>query len=572
MKLLLPILLLGASCAHAQDYSSTTITEPKSVENDGGLEAVITAQEAVPVAPRPVVSARKQLTDWARSKGMSKFYWDPEKSRILQLVEAGANVDASESVDFTAIRESLYIEAELRAKASIIEGFLTTASAENLLEIPGNPIAKQLEAKQKELKQKQKVAQGHLDKARSEAQLLMAGVDQALSDQIAGAGYSDRAKALLDAAIKKLDENYSTDQISEDKARRIEDLRLRLSKANETEQSALKLKLEIDKEVAELQDTLKKKQSSTVEITSEMPLFGAVTIAQSESYDDLRGGYTVAILVAWSPKLELEARSILLGNTELKPRPNKKSFDQWLMDLDLSVMVGSRRYLSKDGSTNFVGISAVEYDPDDFSSISEVTMEAELWAKSHAILSLAGDVSSYKKAERLRQTVRGADGKAKEKILKDMSVELRNSVDNMQVRGLQIVHTEEVVHPASGRNMLVAVASVNSALATQSSELMKDTYATLTEINENQSYLKGEVEGMQAVAASKKNDPTARRAGQLDGASAVSSEYVSRNTQTAATVKNAGSPSNQVRNSPSQSGTIQSGNFLGGVDDIDDDF
>jgi hypothetical protein len=412
-----------------------------------------------------------------------------------------------------------------------------------------------------------------LAKARAEAQLLTAGVDKALSDQIAGAGYNDRAKALLDAAIKKLDANYSTDQLSEDKAQRIENLRLRLSRATQAEQAASKLKSEIDKEVADLQGSLEKEQLSGVALKSKMPLFGAVTVAQSESYDDLRGGYTVAILVAWSPELELEARSILLGNTELKPRPNKKSFDQWLRDLDLSVMVGSRRYLSKDGSTNFVGISAVEYDPDDFSSISEVTMEAELWAKSHAILSLTGDVSSYKKAERLRQIVRGgADGKAKEKVLKDMSVELRNSVDNMQVRGLQIVHTEEVVHPASGRNMIVAVASVNSALATQSSDIMKDTYATLAEINENQSYLTGEVEGMQAVAASKKNDPTARRAGQLDGASAVSSEYVARNAQPAAAAKNTGSPSNQVRISPSQSGTVQSGTFLGGVDDIDDDF
>jgi len=571
MKYILPIFLLGASFAYAQDYSSAAGASD-SANSDGGQDAVIKAQEAAPVAPRPAVSAKKQLNEWAISKGMSKYYWDPEESRIFQLVEAAANVDASQPIDFTAIRESLYIEAELRAKTSIIEGFLTTASAENVLKMPGNPIAKQMEAKQKAHQRKLKDAQGHLEKARAEAQLLTEGVDQALSDQIAGAGYNDRAKALLDAAIKKLDENYTTDQISEDKAQRIQDLKLRLSRANEAEQAALKLKSEIDKEVADLQGSLKKQQTSEVEITSQMPLFGAVTVAQSESYDDLRGGYKVAILVAWSPKLELEARSILLGNTELKPRPNKKSFDQWLRDLDLSVMVGSRRYLSKDGSTNFVGISAVEYDPDDFSSISEVTMEAELWAKSHAILSLAGDVSSHKKAKSHRDTVRLAGGKTKEITLKDMSVELRNSVDNMQVRGLQIVHTEEVVHPASGRNMLVAVASVNSALATQSSELMKDTYATLTEINENQSYLKGEVEGMQAVAASKKNDPTARRAGQLDGASAVSSEYVARNAQPAAAAKNTGSPISQVRTSPSQSGNVQSGSFMGGVDDVDDDF
>jgi len=57
MKFILPIFLLGASFAYAQDYSSAS-GAGDSVNNDGGLEAVITAQEAAPVAPRPAVSAR----------------------------------------------------------------------------------------------------------------------------------------------------------------------------------------------------------------------------------------------------------------------------------------------------------------------------------------------------------------------------------------------------------------------------------------------------------------------------------------------------------------------------------
>ena len=77
---------------------------------------------------------------------------------------------------------------------------------------------------------------------------------------------------------------------------------------------------------------------------------------------------------------------------------------------------------------------------------------------------------------------------------------------------------------------------------------------------------------MQAVAASKKNDPTARRAGQLDGASAVSSEYVARNAKPAAAANNAVSPSSQLRATPSRPGAVKSGSFLSGVDDIDDDF
>ena len=90
-----------------------------------------------------------------------------------------------------------------------------------------------------------------------------------------------------------------------------------------------------------------------------------MTLSQFESYDDLRW-FQLSVVMAWSPKLEQESRSILLtqGN-DRKPRPNKGTLDEWLDYKDLSVMVGTRRYLPSDGSINFMGISAVAYDPDD---------------------------------------------------------------------------------------------------------------------------------------------------------------------------------------------------------------
>jgi hypothetical protein len=120
--------------------------------------------------------------------------------------------------------------------------------------------------------------------------------------------------------------------------------------------------------------------------------------------------------------------------------------------------------------------------------------------------------------------------------------------------------------------MYVAVASINSDLAIKSSELMKDTYATLTEINESQSYRKGEVEGMKAAAASAKNDPAARAVGRADGASAVNSEYNSRNPKPTAAASNVRAPSNQASVAPVRPAKVQSGAFLSGSDDIDDDF
>jgi hypothetical protein len=204
--------------------------------------------------------------------------------------------------------------------------------------------------------------------------------------------------------------------------------------------------------------------------------------------------------------------------------------------------------------------------------MSFASKEAEMMAKQQAILSLFGDVSSFKTFKTKTAIKMGAGGKSTTESFKNLSEKLSESVENIQVSGLSIIHKEKVVHPATGHSMYVAVASINSDLATKSSELMKDTYATLTEINESQSYRKGEVEGMKAVAASAKNDPAARAAGQADGASAVSSEYNSRKPKPTAAVTNAKAPINQRSVAPARPVKVQSGAFLSGSDDIDDDF
>ena len=112
-----------------------------------------------------------------------------------------------------------------------------------------------------------------------------------------------------------------------------------------------------------------------------------------------------------------------------------------------------------------MGISAVAYDPDDEGMFFEAETEAELWAKQLAILSLTGDMESSKRAERLKRQVIGADGKTKDKMLKDLSVEMRNSVEGVQMRGLEVTRIVETRHPASGKPIVVAVATVNSDIA-----------------------------------------------------------------------------------------------------------
>ena len=202
------------------------------------IEDVVAAfQDGVVEAPRDLTSSQKagaRLTKLVRDKGYV-VGWDDKKDRIMYVQQVGEKI-APYDQSFLEKRENLSIEASLLAKAKIIESFLTTASAENLLKVPGNPIAKQLQNEQKELKQMQALAQKFYDDAQRETLVLLPAYQQAQADELEGITYNDRVKALLEAAIKKLDQEFSTQQITEEKKQRLEDIKLRLRKAQEIEE------------------------------------------------------------------------------------------------------------------------------------------------------------------------------------------------------------------------------------------------------------------------------------------------------------------------------------------------
>lgn len=550
-------------------------TAPDAFSEDGGNSAVAEFQDGKVEAPRGLSRSEKAgsvLRRIAREKGFKVGGWDDKKNRIMVIKSPGDAIDAYDP-DFLQKREALAIEASLLAKASIIESFTTTASAENILSVPGNPIAKQLEAEQKQIKAMEAQSQKHYQEAQREASLLLSAYDQAQADELSGVTFGDRLNALLEAAIKKLDDTFDSQQIADDKKQRLSDVKLRLEKARETEDKKKKLLEEVKKKIAELQGQEKKRTHSTIETISSMPLFGATTLMQVESYDDLRGQYVIASLVIWSPKLEQEARGLLLGTGKGKPRKNKISLDDWLDKQNLSSMVGARRYLANDGSTNFMGISAVEYDPDDAGSYSMLEEEAILWAKQAAILSLKSSVESVKTAERLKRDISGADGKVESKILKDFSTNIQESVKNLTIRGLETLRIEETVHQPTGKNIIVAVANVNSALAVKASGIMKDLYATLKEVNADQSFIQGEEAGMKAEANKTLNNKAIFNTGAASGAKQVDSEYDNRASDRAAMARGQSQQSEEsaIENSSDSSGDSQSGSWAGDME-VDDDF
>jgi hypothetical protein len=566
MKYILPIFLLGASFAYAQDYSSVS-GAGDSVNNDGGLEAVITAQESTPPVAGP--DAYDQIDAWLKDKGW-KQGWDVKNKRIITLIETGAKIRKSNPSQMIVKREMLFAEAELSAKALIIQTFLTEASAKTVLSIPGNPIAEQVEAQQKQYDASIAEASERLKYAKADLEAQTQAYDKALLDDLEGVTINDRGAALLDGLIKKLDEQYDSAALSEAEAERVDFLKDDLDSARIACMEAVEWEKKLIEAADKAKGEKKKSVGSSVEFQSDMTLFGAVTLAQAESYDARRGNYKMCIAVAWSPKLEEEARKIWLGKMDLKPRENKKSLQEYVDGLELENAIGTRRYLASDGTTNFLGISAVEYDPDDPSSLNQKRMEANIWAKQRSLMSLISDVAVKEEADRLMDSVE-VDGEVTEIAYDTFAANLSAEVQNMQVRGLEIVTNKKVIHPISGQHILVSVANVNSALAAQSADILAKTNAVLTEVNYDQSYKKGQIEGMKAVAESAKDSPAARQLGREHGANQVSEEVVKNRKSFSKEASSAQIQNTSEAVKARPSGSMTSGSYLS-ADDVDDDF
>jgi hypothetical protein len=134
--------------------AASVLAGPNAFSQDGGNSAVADFQNGKVESPRglsPSQKAGNVLRQLARKKGFKVGGWDDKKNRIMVITQTGEIIDAYDP-DFLQKREALAIEASLLAKARIIESFTTTASAENILSVPGNPIAKQLNAEQKQIK------------------------------------------------------------------------------------------------------------------------------------------------------------------------------------------------------------------------------------------------------------------------------------------------------------------------------------------------------------------------------------------------------------------------------------
>lgn len=489
----------------AADDSSTPIV-PSQYRADG-----------VKRAPLSVCGAngsvlRQEMSKFERENPNYRPKADPEL-RIIQNglgrfigLEPGSDV-------FTARNEAVNM-AVLNAKSAIIKTINQKISASQAVNSPpsGLSIDEKIDAQTEGLRRQFASLAAETMELGREYRALSEAVIVADENELKGITTQDRVNSFFDAAIKKLDESYDPATTSEEKIARANELKERLqskraqflSRANQLQDLERDLRSATNQSIA----------STTVEAVAQMPLYGTSMINHMECFDAEERSVYVLVKLIWTPGLHEQARSILL-NEPIDLTPGDMSFDDYIYSLDLSQQLGSYRYIDNEGNPWFYSIRSADYAAGDPMTIEGAT---DLLAQGQVALMLQSEVMTQQQAKAaVAQNAGARRAVTAQQFMSNMSAEARN----LNLYGLNLARQEIVDSPITQGPAYVSVAAINMKAAHSAPEAMASLYATLKEVNYDQSYREGLRQGMIDEAESTRNDPGARAQGYSDGGEAV---------------------------------------------------
>jgi len=418
--------------------------------------------------------------------------WNDEKKIFIVVGQASFDSeDPSYDDSFITKRSLKTMEATLDAKAKIIEYIRSNMSVMDRALTPGTDLSEKFREKIDKMERK-------MEAQRRQVAKLLEGVDKNEAEVLRGATFGDRLNSLMDAAIEKLDSKYSTEKIEEKKMKKYE-------KAKESYQQALVTYKELEKKLEATTGTVKEKLHSKAETFSKMPLFGAVTVAQFESWNEADEQYQVTLIVLWSSKMERIARAFISGE-DLKISPGKMSLREWIKSQNWVTATGGRRFRDNNGTVHFIGIAA---SPVGKSSSSEKKARgvSEMNAKKEVAMAIFADVESYKMAEQMMET-RSTGITDNSVAAESFTRGLQQKIENRQIHGLQQLYGKKLIHPISQQKIYVTVYGVSSESVKQALLMQERNYLTRILDVKHQQKLKGVTDVYKSKVAESLKDKT----------------------------------------------------------------
>ena len=513
--------------------------------------AVAEMQQVLAEEIAPAQTAKEAIEDYFNSKdGWNKGY-DEEADRIIvsDFIEFDIK-NPKVSADFIDLRKEKMSELMLKAKAKIIETIMSKMSGSRILDVPGNPIAKQLEKEQSEM-----------NKALAAAREDLAKLDGNLADALARR--DDVTPSELVAVISSWFTSAEKENIA---AKYDADKKERYDNAKADFEAAAAKYKELAEKAEALKGTISKEMKTSLSRVSAMPIYGCTVLQQAESISEKNGRYKyqIAILYSWSGEMMKASGEILKGQS-VKFTPGKKSIKEWISVKAkkgaLAQWIGPRQYIDNNGNMWFIGISCAAVDDD--ADTSEANREAaELEAAAEVMFALYSDATSSKTLNKLMRTKIGANGEKETQIYKDYSKSQGEAFKDIQISGNAELWSGTVRHEPSGLDMHVVVYGVNSGSVKALKDIQARAVALGIEVNTYQEMERGRQEQLRRTFEASKNNPAARAA----GAAAASADLKAK-----AAARRSAKPVNTFKESAGQSTSQTKGNLRKGTQMITDD-
>ena len=553
---------LAVIAANAQEFGNAAAEEAmKAMPTETGTGAgVEQMQQALAEEIAPAVTAVQAIEDYFNSKENWVKGYDEENDRIIVSDSIEFDIKNPEvSTDFIDLRKEKMSELLLNAKAKIIEGIMSKMSGSRVLEIPGNPIAKQLEKEQKEVNKALEVVRKQLMKFDKDMNAALERRDDMSASELVAVVSS----WFSSAEKENLAEKYDADKKE-----------TYLNAKKDFEEAKAKYE-ELSQKAEDVKGTISKEMKTSISSVAAMPIYGCTVLQQAESITEKNGKYKyqIAILYSWSGEMMKASGEILKGKS-MKFKPGKKSMKEWINGKvekgALSQWCGPRQYIDDKGDMWFLGIScsAVQDDADDNHESREM---AELEAKAEVMFALYADATSSRTLNKLMQTTVGSNGEKETKVLKDYSKTQGEAFENIQISGNTELFNNTLRHGPSGLDLNVVVYGVNSGSVKTLKDIQTRAVALGIEVNTAQEIERGRQEQMNAVFQTSKTNPAAQKVGAQKANAELAAEAKKRmnaRPQQKSTGFQKASPS--ASGSSKTTGKLQSGTAMV-VDDDDED-
>lgn len=512
---------------NAQEFGSEAVAEEMEEVTEAALEELPPETGSGPAIEevlqvqteevKPAKTAVEAIDEYFNSKDDWKKGYDEENDRIIvsDFIEFDIK-NPRVSSDFVVLRSEKMSELMLKAKAKIIEQIMSKMSGSRILEVPGNPIAKQLEKEQVQMQKELQVAYEELAKLDAELADALKKRDGLTASEL---------MAIISSWFTSAEKENLAEKYDADKKERYENAKADFEAA-EAEYQALVEKAEA------LKGTVTKEMKTELSRLAQMPIYGCTVLQQAESIVEKNGRYKyqIAILYSWSGEMMKASGEILKGES-VKFIPGKKSIKEWLSSKvksgALSQWVGPRQFIDNKGNMWFIGIASAAIDDD--ADTSESNREiAELEAASEVMFALYADAMSSKTAEKLMRTKVGANGEKSTQVLQDFSKVQQESFKDIMISGNGELWSGTIHHEPSDLDMYVVVYGVNSGSVKALKDIQTRAVSIGVEVNTYQEIERGRQDQMKKSFENSKNNPAARAAGAAKANAELKSEAEKR--------------------------------------------